>query len=322
MTFFISRRQALSSAAALSALVASSSRAFAQQQFFRIGTGGTAGTYYPIGGLIANAVSAGNIVATAQATNGSVANVNAIASGAAESGFSQSDVASWAFTGTGVYEGKGKIDDLRAIANLYAETVHIVVKKGVAKSIADLKGKRISIDEPGSGSLINAKAILANAGIKDGDYKAENLKPGPSAEKLKDGGIDAFFITGGFPLAAVTELATTTGVELLAIEGAEADKLMASAKFFAADSIPDSAYKDVKGVKTVSVGAQWVTSAKIPADLVYEITKALWSDKTRATLDAGHAKGKAIQKATALAGLGIPLHDGAAKFYKEAGLLK
>ena len=322
MTFFISRRSALTGAAALTALVAGGGRTFAQQQFFRIGTGGTAGTYYPIGGLIANAVSAGNVVATAQATNGSVANVNAIASGAAESGFSQSDVASWAFTGTGVYEGKGKIEDLRAIANLYSETVHIVVKKGAAKSIADLKGKRISIDEPGSGSLINAKAILANAGIKDGDYKAENLKPGPSAEKLKDGGIDAFFITGGFPLAAVTELASTSGIELLAIEGAEADKLLASAKFFSADSIPDGAYKDVKGVKTVSVGAQWVTSAKIPADLVYAITKALWSDTTRATLDAGHAKGKAIQKATALAGLGIPLHDGAAKFYKEAGLLK
>ncbi len=323
MTFILSRRDAMRGAAALTALAASGTGALAQQQFFRIGTGGTAGTYYPIGGLIANAVSAGNVVATAQATNGSVANVNAIASGAAESGFSQSDVASWGFTGTGVYEGKGKIEDLRAIANLYAETVHVVVKKGLgAKSIADLKGKRISIDEPGSGSLINAKVILANYGIKDGDYKAENLKPGPSAEKLKDGGIDAFFITGGYPLAAVTELATTTGVELLAIEGADAEKLLASAKFFSADNIPDTAYKDVKGVKTVSVGAQWVTSAKIPADLVYAITKALWSDATRAVLDAGHAKGKAIQKATALAGLGIPLHEGAAKFYKEAGLLK
>lgn len=322
MTVYISRRHALQGAAALAALVAGQGRAFAQQQFFRIGTGGTAGTYFPIGGLIANAVSTDKIVATAQATNGSVANVNAIASGAAESGFSQSDVASWAYTGTGVYEGRGKVEELRAIANLYAETVHVVVKRGAAKTIGDLKGKRISVDEPGSGSLINAKVILATYGIKDGDYKAENLKPGPSAEKLKDGGIDAFFITGGFPMAAVTELATTTGIDLLPVDGAEAEKLLASAKFFAPDSIPDGAYKDVKGVKTVSVGAQWVTSSKIPADLVYEVTKALWSDKTRAVLDAGHAKGKAIQKATALAGLGIPLHDGAAKFYKEAGLLK
>ncbi len=320
--FKLTRRSLVASALSSVALLAAGA-ALAQQQFFRIGTGGTAGTYYPIGGIIANAISTDKIVSTAQASNGSVANVNAIASGAAESGFSQSDVASWAYTGTGVYEGKPKVEDLRAIANLYAETVHIVVKKGLGiKGVADLKGKRISVDEPGSGSLINAKAILAAYGIKDGDYKAENLKPGPSAEKLKDGGLDAFFITTGYPTAAVSELASTTGVELIPIDGPQAAALLAGSKFFAADEIPDGAYKDVKGVKTVSVGAQWVTSAKIPADLVYEITKALWSDKTRATLDAGHAKGKAIQKATALAGLGIPLHDGAAKFYKEAGLLK
>lgn len=324
MTFLISRRDALRAAGAAGLVVGVGGRtALAQQNFFRIGTGGTAGTYYPIGGIIANAISTDKLVSTAQATGGSVANVNGISSGAMESGFSQSDVAAWAYTGTGVYEGKPKVEGLRAIANLYAETVHIVVKKGLgAKSVADLKGKRISIDEPGSGSLINAKAILAAYGLKDGDYKAENLKPGPSAEKLKDGGIDAFFITGGYPVAAVTELATTTGVELLPVDGDAAAKLMAASKFFAADTIPDGAYKDVKGVKTVSVGAQWVTSDKVPADVVYQVTKALWSDKTRAALDAGHAKGKAIQKATALAGIAIPLHPGAEKFYKEAGLLK
>lgn len=319
----ISRRDALKYSGALAALAATGHGALAQQQFFRIGTGGTAGTYFPIGGIIANSVSAGNIVSTAQATNGSVANVNGIASGAMESGFSQSDVATWAYTGTGIFEGKPKIADLRAIANLYPETVHVVVKKGLnVKSIADLKGKRVSIDEPGSGSIVNAKSILAAYGIKDGDYKAENLKPGPSAEKLKDGGIDAFFITGGYPVAAVTELATTTGIELLGIDGAESAKIREAFKFFAEDAIPDGTYKDTKGVKTISVGAQWVTSDKVPADLVYAITKALWSDKTRAALDAGHAKGKAIQSKTALAGLGIPLHPGAEKFYKEAGLLK
>lgn len=304
-------------------LAVTAGAALAQQQFFRIGTGGTSGTYYPIGGIIANAVSTDKIVATAQATNGSVANVNAIAAGNAESGFSQSDVASWAYSGTGIFEGKAKLEDLRAIANLYPETVHIVVKKGLGvKSVADLKGKRISIDEPGSGSIVNAKAILAAYGIKDGDYKAENLKPGPSAEKLKDGGIDAFFITGGYPVAAVVELATTTPVELLAIDGDAAQKLMAAFKFFAADEIGDGVYKDTKGVKTLSVGAQWVTSAKVPTDLVYAVTKALWSDKARAALDAGHARGKSITTATALKGLGIPLHPGSEKFYKEAGLLK
>ena len=117
-------------------------------------------------------------------------------------------------------------------------------------------------------------------------------------------------------------MATTSGVELLAIDGAEADKIRSAFKFFAVDEIPAGIYKDVAGVKTISVGAQWVTSNKVSADLVYEVTKAMWSAKTRAALDAGHAKGKSIVSATALNGLGIPLHPGAEKFYKEAGLLK
>jgi uncharacterized protein len=319
---FISRRDALKGAATLAAMAAANP-AFAQTKFFRIGTGGTGGTYYPIGGLLANAVSSASVNASAVASNGSVANVNAIVGGASESGFSQSDVAAWAYTGTGLFDGKPKVEELRSIANLYAETVHVVVKKGLgAKTIADLKGKRISIDEPGSGSIVNAKAILGGYGIKDSDYKAENLKPAPSAEKMKDGGLDAFFITGGYPLGALTELATTSGFELLPIDGEAAEKLMGQFKFFAADTIPDEAYKGIKGVKTVAVGAQWITSSKIDADLVYAVTKAMWSDATRAILDNGHAKGKAIQKATALAGLGAPLHAGAERFYKEAGLLK
>lgn len=293
------------------------------RQFFRIGTGGTAGTYYPVGGLIANAISGAALDASAVATNGSVANVNGIVGGSMESGFSQADVATWAYTGTGIWQGRPKVEELRAIANLYPETVHVVVKKGSnIRSIADLKGKRVSIDEPGSGSIINAKAVLLAYGIKDGDYRAENLKPGPSAEKLKDGGLDAFFITGGYPTAAVTELAATTGIDLLPIEATQAQKIMTDFKFFAADEIPDGVYKDAKGVRSLSVGAQWITSTKIGADLVYEVTRGLWSDRTRAALDAGHAKGKAIRKETALVGLGLPLHPGAERFYREAGLLK
>jgi hypothetical protein len=201
--------------------------------------------------------------------------------------------------------------------------VHVVVKKGLgAKTVADLKGKRVSLDEPGSGTLVNAKAILAAFGITEKDIKPEYLKPQQSAEKLKDGSVDAFFSTTGYPQGAISELATTAGIELLPIDGAGRDKILAQYKFFAADKIPDGAYKDVKGVDTIAVGAQWVTSAKQPADLVYEVTKGLWSDKTRAALDGGHAKGKSIRKETALAGVGIPLHPGAEKFYKEAGLLK
>ena len=229
----------------------------------------------------------------------------------------------WAYTGTGIYEGKPKVEELRAIANLYPESVHIVVKKGLgAKTVADLKGKRVSLDEPGSGTLVNAKAILAAYGLSEKDIKPEYLKQQQCAEKLKDGSLDAYFQTTGFPQGTLTELAATNGFELLALAGPEADTLQAKFTFFAKDEIPSGVYKDVAGVKTLSVGAQWVTSAKIDAGLVYEITKGLWSDKTRAALDAGHAKGKVIRKETALLGLGIPLHPGAEKFYKEAGLAK
>jgi hypothetical protein len=324
MAIHVTRRSLTALAVGVAAVAAWSGASWAQQKFFRIGTGGTAGTYYPVGGMIANAISSDKISASAVASNGSVANVNAIVGGQAESGFAQADVATWAYTGTGVYEGKGKVEELRAIANLYPESVHLVARKGLGvKSPADLKGKRVSLDEPGSGTLINARTILAAYGIAEKDIKPEYLKPNQAGEKLKDGSVDAFFFTGGYPAGAIAELAATgSGIELVPIAGAEADKLRATAKFFAPDEIPAGTYKDIGAVKTLAVGAQWVTSAKIDADLVYEVTKATWSDKTRAVLDAGHAKGKSIRKETALLGLGIPLHPGAEKFYKEVGLLK
>jgi TRAP transporter TAXI family solute receptor len=323
MTGVITRRDLLAFGAALSASAFAGAPALAQQRFFRIGTGGTGGTYYPVGGMIANAISTPTINVSAVATNGAVANVNGIVGGSMESGFSQADVNAWAYTGTGIYEGKPKIEELRAIANLFPESVHVIVRKGVgAKSLAELKGKRVSIDEPGSGTIVNARALLAAFGVTEKDIKPEYLKQVQSAEKLKDGTLDAYFQTTGYPQGTLTELAATNGFELLPIEGEVRDKLMAQFKFFARDRIPDGTYKDVKGVDTVAVGAQWTTSSKQPEDLVYEITKALWSDKTRAALDAGHAKGKEIRKETALQGISIPLHPGAEKFYKEAGLLK
>ncbi|MBU1359204.1 MAG: TAXI family TRAP transporter solute-binding subunit [Gammaproteobacteria bacterium] len=295
------------------------------QQFFRIGTGGTTGTYYPVGGMIANAVSQpGKIVVTAQATNGSVANVNGIAGGAMESGFSQADVATWAQTGTGIYEGKPNVPGLRLIANLYPESVHVVVKKGSGlKSVADLKGKRVALDEPGSGTLVNARAILAAYGIKEADIKPEYIKPNQASDKLKDGSLDAFFFTGGAPAGAIAELASSgTGIDILPIDGAAAQALQKNSPFFAPDTIPADTYKGVGQVSTLAVGAQWVTSDKADETAVYEITKALFSDAGQKQLSAGHAKGKYITKENAVKSAGIPFHPGAAKFYREAGVLK
>jgi uncharacterized protein len=308
-------------------------------KFFRIGTGGTAGTYYPVGGLIANAISnppgsrpcneggscgVAGLVATAVASNGSVANINGIQGGSLESGFTQSDVAYWAYTGTGVYEGKPKVAGLRLIANLYPESIHIVARKGAnIHSVADLRGKRVSLDEPGSGTLVDARIILGAFGITEKDIKAEYLKPNQAGDKLRDGGLDAFFFVGGYPTGAIAELAAAgTGVELVPVAGPEVDKMRAQFAFFAPDTIPANTYKGVGEVKTLAVGAQWVTSDKQDATLVYELTKALWNANSRKLLDAGHAKGKVITRENAVLGAGIPFHPGAERFYKEVGLLK
>ena len=324
----------------IAGLVAGFAVAEAQQmQFFRIGTGGTAGTYYPIGGIIANAISnppgsrpceAGGscgvpgLVAIAQSANGSVANVNAIKSGALESGFAQSDVAYWGYTGTGIFEGKGKVENLRAIANLYPESIHVVARKGAGiRSVADLKGKRVSLDEPGSGTLVDARIILEAYGLSEKDIKADYLKPSPAAAKIKDNQLDAFIIVAGYPTGSVVELASSVGAELVPVSGPETDAIIEKYGFFAKDVIPAGTYEGIDtDTPTISVGAQWVAGAGVDENLVYEITKALWNPNTRQLLDKGHAKGKAIKQTTALDGIGIPLHPGAEKFYREAGMLK
>ena len=309
----------------IAAALALAGTAAQAQQFFRIGTGGTAGTYYPVGGMIANVVSQpGKIVATAQASSGSVGNVNGIAGGAIEAGFSQADVATWAQKGTGIYEGKPNVPGLRLIANLYPESVHVVVKKGSGiKSVADLKGKRVALDEPGSGTLVNARAILAAYGVTEKDIKPEYIKPNQAGDKMKDGSLDAFFFTGGAPAGAISELASAGGgIDILPIDGPPAEALRKSSPFFAPDTIAANTYSAVGQVQTLAVGAQLVTSDKIAADTVYEVTKALYGEAAQKQLANGHAKGKFITKENAVRSAGIPFHAGAERFYKEAGVLK
>ena len=309
-----------------------------EPQFFRIGTGGTAGTYYPIGGLIANAISnppgsrpceeggscgVPGLIATALAANGSVANVNAIAGGTLESGFAQSDVATWAQTGTGIWEGREAVEKLRAIASLYPESIHLVASAGAGiGSVDDLRGKRVSLDEPGSGTLVDARIILGAHGMTDEDIEAAYLKPDQAADRMRDGAMDAFFFVGGFPAGAIAELASQHDIVLVPITGEGATSIIEEYPFFAENIVPGGTYEGVdEDTTTLSVGAQWVTSTDQPEELIYQITKALWNDNTRRLLDNGHAKGKMITADTALDGIGIPLHAGAERFYREAGLL-
>lgn len=307
-------------------------------KFFTIGTGGTAATYYPVGGVIANAISnppgsrpcdeggscgVPGLIASAVSSRGSVDNVNAISSGLRNSGFAQSDVAYWAFTGTGTMEGQPPAENLRAIAALFPEHIHLVAMadSGI-NAVGDLKGKRVSLDEPGSGTYVDANLILGAAGLGDGDIDAEALKPDAAGDALRNGQIDAFFFVGGYPTGAIVELASAVDIKLVPIDGDVASGLVEKYGFFAASDIPDGAYEGVPATSTVAVGAQWITSANEDEALIHDITAALWNEKTRVLLDVGHAKGKSITAETALDGIGIPLHPGAERFYREAGLLK
>ena len=312
---------------------------FAQDiNFFTIGTGGTAYTYYPVGGVIANAISkppgsrecgkggscgVDGLIASAVSSRGSVDNVNAIISGLRNSGFAQSDVAYWAFTGTGTMEGKEPAKELRTIAALFEEHIHLVAlaDSGI-NSVADLAGKRVSLDEPGSGTYVDANLILEANGLSSSDITAEALKGGAAAEALRNRKIDAFFVVAGYPTGLLVELASAEDIKLVPIEGAGANALTEKYGFFASSNIPSGTYEGIPTVTTVAVGAQWFTSANEDEELIYNITKALWNKETRKLLDVGHAKGKTITTDTALNGVGVPLHAGAERFYREAGLLK
>jgi len=321
--------------------------------FFRIGTGATSGTYFPIGGLIASAISnppgsrpcdrggscgVPGMIAVAQSTEGSVANIEAIAGGGLESGLSQADVAYWALTGTKVFakkkKGKGKKakkkdknkkpvgETLRAIANLFPENVHLVVRAdGGIKSVFELQKKRVSLGEPDSGTLASVLPVLKGYGLTRKDIKPFYLPPGEAADRLREGTLDAFFLVAGSPVTAIADLARTIPIALVPITGSQSEKIRKSDPFFVQTVISKGVYEGVENTWTLGVGAQWLVSADIPEELVYAITKALWHDNVLDILKDGHALGEMISLKTALEGLTVPLHPGAARFYRERGMI-
>jgi len=333
-------RVAIAAALLLLALAATGEGADATEEitFFRIATGGVGGTYYPVGGLIAQAISnppgsrpcdkggscgVPGLVAVAQSAHGSVANIAAVAAGEVESAFAQSDITYWAHSGTGIYLKSGKVESIRAIAALYPESIHLVARKGLGiRSVLDLAGRRVSLDEEGSGTLVDARLILSAFGLKEADLEARYMKPVPSIEAMEAGELDAFFFVAGYPAKAVSELTTAGGAELVPIEGPEVDQLAEKYAFFTRGEIPAGTYAGVGAVRTLSVGAQWITGAGVDADLIYRITRALWHDSTQTLLQAGHPQARAITRKSALDGVAIPLHPGAERYYREIGMIK
>jgi len=304
--------------------------------FFRIGTGSTGGTYFPIGGIIASGISkppgsrdcdAGGscgvpgLIAVAQSTEGSVANVLGIAAGKLESGFGQADISYWAYNGEGTFAKSGPIAGLRTVANLFPESMHLVARRGSGiYSVKDLRGKRVSLDREGSGTRVDGLLVLKAYGVKIADIEAEAFSLGEAADRLRAGDLDAFFMIAGTPANAIVNLADDALITLVPLDGPNADKLREAYPFFAKDRIPAGTYFNTAATDTLSVGAQWLVSAELSDDLVYEITRALWHPSTRRLLDGGHPKGKKIRIDTALDGLVVPIHPGARRYYREAGI--
>lgn len=325
--------------AALAALSVAAASGAGAQSFFRIVSGSAGGNYFPMAGILANAISnppgsrpcekggpcgVPGLIAIAQSANGSVANVNAIQSGTAESGLAQSDVAYWGYHGTGVFEGKPKLDKLRFLASLYPEHIHVVLpKNSKVQRLEELEGKRIGVGLPASGAQVGALLILNAVGLeKNENFQAEELNTQQSAERIQDGQLDAFLTVTGAPSSGIAQLASIAGLRLLSIPDEVQKKVIEQAPFYFSSPIPAGTYEGQDyDVSTLAVGAQWLVSADQPEDLVYGITKALWSDTTKKLL-RHHAKGKDVTLETALGGRGIPLHPGAERYYREVGLIE
>ncbi len=305
-------------------------------KFFRIGTAATSATYYVIGGILANAISnppgsrpcdlggscgVPNLVAVAQTTSGSQANIEMISNGQLESGLVQADLAEDAFNGQGAYKNKSK-SDLRAIAALYPDTIHIVVRAdSTIRKITDLKGKRVSLGEENSGTRNSGTLVLKGAGLGTQQVKAVFMKPAQAADALFSKQIDAFFLAGGYPLEAVAGLARHTPIRLLSIDPETRARILVLAPEYRIARIPNTIYSDTAGATTLSVRVLWLVNADVPADLVYGITKALWHPSTVDLLHGTHMQGRAFNVKNALRDIGIPLHPAAERYYREQGIL-
>lgn len=299
-------------------------------KYVTIGTGGVTGVYYPTGGAIGRIVNKKKdeygIRVTVESTGGSVFNVNAVMAGDLEFGIVQSDRQYQAINGLAEWEEAGKQEKLRAICSFHPESITLVaaVESGIA-TIADLKGKVVNIGNPGSGQRQNSIDALTAVGIDfENDIKAEGLKAAEAPKMLQDGRIDAFFYTVGHPSGAIKE--ATSGrrkVSFIAVEGAGIDQLIADNPFYAKAFVPVALYpqaENTEDVPTFGVKATFVTSADVPEDVVYAVTKEVFDNLEE--FKKLHPAYAVLTKENMLEGLSAPLHPGAEKYFKEVGLIK
>ena len=286
------------------------------KKFLNIGTGGTAGTYYPIGGAIAEVLNKEipGMSASAQSTGASVANINMLGDGEIDLATVQNDIAYYAAHGTEMFKDK-KVDGLQGIASLYPETCQFVtLKSSGIKSLAELKGKRVAVGAVGSGVEANVRQILAAYGVTYSDIDAQYLSFAEGASALKDGNVDVAVLTAGYPTASVQDIASQNPVRLLPVEEKIADDLIAQYPFYTKTVIPAGTYAGFdEEVSSVAVMAMLVAGPTVNADLGYSITKAIFGNLDR--VQGAHAVGKQITKDTAKTGMSLPMNAGAERYF-------
>jgi len=285
-----------------------------------MGTGGTTGTYYGYGGVLGQYIkNNAGIDVTVVSTDGSKANIQSIDAGDYQLALVQSDVMAYAWAGTQSFAGDGAVNSFRVVAGLYAEAVQLITMDPEIKSVADLKGKNVSIGAPGSGVYFNAIDVLAAAGLTEADINPQYLSFGDSTDGLKDGKIDAAFIVAGAPTPAITELCTTNEAYLVPIDGDIAAALMANGAFYTAYPIPAGTYPGQDtDVMTVTVKATLIVSAAASEEDVYNLTAAIFDNIDAITVE--HAKGAELSLENATSGMAAPFHAGAAKYFAEKGV--
>ncbi|MDK2958671.1 MAG: uncharacterized protein PWP47_715 [Synergistaceae bacterium] len=306
------------------AVIFTASAAFAAPQQLTMATGGTAGTYYPLGGAMSQIISDnsdGKVNITAQSTGASIENINLLAAGDVDLIIVQNDLSDYAAKGTEFFKDR-KIGNLTAIARLYPETIHVVASKDSGiKTFADFKGKNISVGAPGSGNEANARQIFGIYGLKYEDFKPHFISYAETTDHFKDRLVDAFIYTTGAPNPSIQDISTLQDIVFIPIDGEMRDKLIENYPFFAKDVIPGGTYRGQdEPVETVAVQAILAARKELSEDVVYTITKALFSNLE--AVGNAHHKGKSMKLSNALDGISVPVHPGAVKFYKEVGLMK
>lgn len=321
------KRRTLLTGAALLLTTAMTTSFAAERVFFGIATGGTGGTYYPLGGmlaqLISNQVDLGDkkLSATAETGNASVANAKLLGKGDIESAFVAADILDAAYNGRAQFDGQ-PVENIRALGSLYPETVQLVTRTdSKIAQFADLKGKSVSSGSPGSGQWQLLGDLLKASGLTRDDIKEDHSSFSQSVEKLKDGNLVASLITAGTPTSSVTELANGHSVTIVPLAGENVDALLKKQPYYAKFTLPANTYKgQAEPVDTIAVRAIWATHADLPDDIAYAVVKALYENTE--TLGKVHPKGKEIDLKSALESISVPLHPGAEKFYREKGLIQ